>query len=310
MIMRRFYLVAVTIFLMLSVTAVPAWAGEKIALLISLDDGPFKEMVGAFTEYLGKQGAQPSYELFSLEGNPSKAGAAIQKIKVSGFTLIYTLGSLATEAAVKEISDIPIVAGLIMRTDAFRKTPNATGVGLEFPIETQFTWMQKMLPQARTIGVLYSAQENKKRVESAARAAQKLGFKLEPQEVSSAQDIPDALQRLSKKAEVVWGLTDTVVLSPQSSKPILLFSLNNNIPFIGPSSMWVKAGALYALDYDYRDLGVQCAEMALKVMRGAPIAEVPPAAPRSVKYSLNTITARQMKIALDESVVKGALHVY
>ena len=287
-----------------------AVANDKIALLISLEEGPFKEVVAGFSEYLGKQGAQTTYDLFSLEGSATKTSAAIKKIGQNKYSLILSLGALATDAAVKDVVDTPIVAGLILKADALKKAPNATGVGLDFSLETQLSWIQKVLPGAHTIGVLYSPQENKKKIEMAARVAQKLGLKLEAQEVSSPQDVPSALERLAKKADVLWGLADTLVLTPQSAKPILLFSFQNSIPFIGPSTMWVKAGALYSLDYDYRELGAQCGELALKALKGARAGDIPPDVPRSIKYSLNMTTARALKIRLDDNLVQGALHTY
>jgi len=307
---RRSLLLGAAAALLLVLASTGAHAGGKIALLISMDDGPFKEVVGGFCEHLNKQGAQASYELFSLEGSTSKTSTAIQKIKQNGFSLVLSLGSLATDAAVKEVTGIPVVAGMVLRTDALKRSQNATGVGLEYPFETQLAWLQKMLPQVGTVGVLYNPQENKKRVDAANRVAQKLGLKLETQEVSSSQEIPDALDRLAKKAEVLWGMSDTVVLSPQTSRQILIYSFRNNIPFIGPSSMWVKAGALYALDYDYRDIGSQCGEMALKLLNGTPVSDVPPTTPRNVKYSLNMTSARQMRVSLDDTLVRGALTTY
>ena len=287
-----------------------ASAGERIAVLISLDEAPFQETLAGFREHISRQGLQPEYEIFSLEGNVSAAGPVLKKIRNGGFTLVLTLGSLATDSAVKEIADIPIVAGLILRTDALKKAPNATGVGLEFPLETQLSWMRRMLPEARTVGVIYSPQENRKKIEAAARIARTLGLELEQQEVSAPQDVPAALNRLSQKADVLWGVADTLVLSPQLAKPILLFSFRNSIPFIGPSAAWVKAGALYSLDWDYKDLGAQCAEMALQVLRGVPPGSIPAAVPRKVLYSVNRNTAQQMKITISEQFLQGARNVF
>ena len=135
-------------------------------------------------------------------------------------------------------------------------------------------------------------------------------MKLESQEVSAPQDVPAALERLAQKADVLWGVADALVLSPQLAKPILLFSFRNSIPFIGPSAPWVKAGALYSLDYDYRELGSQCAEIALKVLRGEAPNDISPDYPRTIKYSLNLNTARMMKITLPDELVRGALHTY
>lgn len=287
-----------------------AHAAERIALLISSDDAPYKEAVAGFNEYMGKQGLQPSYELINLGGDASKAGAAIQKIRLGGFYLIFALGSLATDAVAREIRDIPIVAGLVLRPESLRKGGNLTGVSLEFPLDLQFLWIQKMVPQARTIGVIYSPEENKGKIENAAKLAQKMGLNLEAQEVRTPQEVPDVLERLSKRAQLLWGVPDTVALSMQMAKPILLFSLQNSIPFAAPSSMWVKAGALYSLDCDYKDVGAQCGEMAAKVLKGASPGSIPPETPRMLTYSLNMNTARMMKLTIPDDLVRGAKQTF
>ena len=114
-------------------------AGEKIALLISSNDAPYKAAVSGFNTYLAKQGVQAGYEVYALDGDAAKAGPAIQKIKASGSRLIFALGSLATDAVVKEVADIPIVACLVLRTDSLKNVPNVTGVGLEFSLRRSWS---------------------------------------------------------------------------------------------------------------------------------------------------------------------------
>jgi len=287
-----------------------ATANEKIALLISSNDAPYKSAVSGFNAYLAKQGLQANYEVYTLDGDAAKAGPAVQKIKASGSRLIFSLGSLATDAVVKEVTDIPIVACLVLRTDNLKSLSNVTGVGLEFSFETQLEWLQRLLPQAKNVGVIYNPEENQKRVEHAARLAKKSGLHLEAQEVRTPQDVPAALNNLSKRADVIWGIADNLTLSPTIGKNVLLFSFRNNIPYIGPSATWVKAGALYSLDWDYEDLGAQCGEMAQKVLNGTAPANIPAASPRRVLYTLNLFTARQMKISLPDELVRGARQTY
>ena len=75
-------------------------------------------------------------------------------------------------------------------------------------------------------------------------------------------------------------------------------------------SVWVKAGALFSLDWDYRDLGAQCGEMALQVLHGVPPGSIPAAVPRKVLYSVNRNTAQQMKITIPGQFLQGARNVF
>ncbi len=53
-----------------------------------------------------------------------------------------------------------------------------------------------------------------------------------------------------------------MVFNPETAKSLLLFSFRHQIPLIGHRRRGSRPGALYALDRDYSDIGVQCAEMA------------------------------------------------
>jgi putative ABC transport system substrate-binding protein len=283
-----------------------AVAADKIAVLVSSKDAPFEEALKGFQGYLGKLAVDADYEVHKLDGSAAKAGQAVQAVKKGGAKLVLTLGSLATEAAVKEIPDIPIIACMVLRADTLKKSPNVTGVGLEFSLEVQTSWLQVLLPTAKTVGVLYSPDENKMRIEAASRIMQNMGLKLVGQEVRSAQDVAAALEGMAKKVDVLWGVADTIAMTPQTAKTVLPFSIRNNIPLIGPSPAWVKAGALYSLEWDYADLGAQAGDMAVKALKGMPPSAIPAASPRKVHYALNLKTAKEMKIGFSDQIVRGA----
>jgi putative ABC transport system substrate-binding protein len=129
--------------------------------------------------------------------------------------------------------------------------------------------------------------------------------------IDAARQIPDALDKLSSAGvEVIFGIPDSVVLTPQTAQQLLLFSFRNRIPLVGPSAAWVKAGALYALDWDYQDIGAQSAELALRVLAGTAPESVAPQSPRRMLYSLNAKTMRHMRIELPAHVIEGARQVF
>ncbi|MDH5701007.1 MAG: hypothetical protein OEZ41_13725, partial [Nitrospirota bacterium] len=137
-----------------------------------------------------------------------------------------------------------------------------------------------------------------------------MGLTLYARQVESPRDLPDALDSLSRRADVVWGLTDSVALTPETAKGILLFSFRNRIPFVGLSTSWVKAGAVYALDRDYVDIGQQCGELAGKVLRDGKMQGLQPLPPRKVLYALNLKTVNHMKLDLSDEIIKGAQTVF
>src|SRR5512139_34615 len=89
--MRRYLSLTTIITLLFSLFATSAPAAERIALFVSSDEGPYKEAVGGFHESMAKQGLKPAYELLNLGGDASRAAAAVQKLKMGKFDLIFAL---------------------------------------------------------------------------------------------------------------------------------------------------------------------------------------------------------------------------
>ena len=275
-------------------------------MIVSQDASPYQEVLDGFKQALEAQGVRAQFDVHALHGDGAKAEEALLGARQDGAGLLLALGSLGAQAAVREVRDIPVVAGLILNADALAKSPNATAVVLEFPVETELRFLQRLLPGQRNVGVLFNPLENQARIDAAARAAGALGLTLYARKVVSPKELPDALESLNKRADVLWGVADQIVLNSRTARPILLFSLRNRIPFVGLSATWVKAGALYALDRDYHDIGVQCGEMAVRILQGAAPSTLPPVPPRKVVYTVNLKTARLLRLDLRAPVLQAA----
>lgn len=266
---------------------------DTVAVLRSTEAPPFDEVLEGFRDYLRQKNTPINIEI-PHEG---------QTVEDRGnLKLIFALGSEALVKARAQNPDIPIVAGMILKKEDIQATPHATGVFLEHPAKTQLTRMRRILPNARRIGVVYSREENLEFIEKAKGILAQMGLQLIAQEVSGPRELPAALENLANTADVLWGISDQVVLTRLTAKPILLFSFRNRIPFIGLSHAWTKAGALYSLDRDYHDLGRQCGELAYRVLKGEKAVAITPIAPRKVTYSLNLKTAQRMKLDISPSV--------
>lgn len=275
----------------------------------SEDAAPYKEVLKGFQQSLGQQGINATFDEYLLQGNSGKASQAVQEAKQKGTTLLVTVGTLATQTAIKEAGDIPIVAALVPNPDDL-KTGNATGVGLDFSPETQFQWLQKLVPDAKTVGVVFNPKKSASRIEAATQAARSLGLTLVTKQVETPQALTDALNGLVNDVKVLWAISDSTLFSPQTAESVLLFSFRNRIPVAGLSTSWAKAGALYALDRDYLDLGAQCGEMAGKILQGAKASSLPPTTPRKIIYVLNLKIATHLKLDIAQPLIDGAQQVF
>ncbi len=297
--------------LIFAMSAGPVCAeSNRIVVLSGQDLKPYQDVLTGFQQSLVNQGIALHVEIHALQGNHTKAQDVLEDVKRNGAKLVVTLGNQSTQAAVREINHLPILATMIITPDDLRSSPNTTAVLLDFPLETQLLWMKRIVPSAGTVGVLFNPKENQIKVDVASKAAKGAGLALVPKSVETPRALPDALDDIARTVDVLWGIPDSLVMTPQTAEPILLSTLKNKIPLVGLSSSWVKAGALYALDRDYVDIGLQSGELAGKLLNGVSARSLPPAYPRKVAYVLNLKTASLINLEFPQELIRGAVQVF
>ena len=282
-------------------------ADDSVVILASGDSAPYRDVAEGFRRYLGKHHPEATVSTIILsDANRPQVFDGLERKPPS---VILTLGGLATRLVLTDVSDIPVVAAMVLDMDAVVKAPNATGVSLEFSLETSLTWLMRILPGHESVGVLYDPIQNEQTVKTAQRLASDFDLTLESETVTTPRDLRSAMEQLARRSDVLWGIPDQTVLSPQTAQQVLLFSFREQIPFVGLSAQWVKAGALYSLDRDYKDLGAQSGGLVVKILRGTPPRALPPQTPRTVVYDVNLRTAEQMRITLSAEVLADAREV-
>lgn len=302
--MRRRQVVGLTALAVLLLAGAAARAQPASVLaLLSHDAPPYRTTLEGFRAQFSGSGAPAIQEVF-LNGDEGKARTALQTFVNGKGALVLALGTVAVEAA-RAQREVPVVGSLVL-SEAQLRGDNITGITLGVPPEVQFQWVKRLLPKARRLGALYNPAENGGAVAAAKAAAGRQGLEVVPCEVAGPQEIPAGLTSLERSAEALWGLPDRVVFVPQTAQAILLFSFRNRIPLVGPSEAWVKAGALFALEPDYRDLGAQCGELAVAILGGKKAASLPPAPPRTAVLSVNKKTAAQMKVDFPDEILRQA----
>jgi putative tryptophan/tyrosine transport system substrate-binding protein len=262
-----------------------------------------RNVVAGFRRVLEQRGVRVGTEV-SLA-----AGTTLAALHAGTVDLFFAVGTAAVQAVRRDFPQAVVVTTMVLDPSEAAGA-RGTGVGLEFPVETQLQWLRRLLPpETRRIGVVYSAGANDRMIARSRDAARVHGLDLVSRSVVAPSEIPEALAALTNSADVLWGISDDMVMTAETARSILLFSMRNRLPLVGLSSAWVKAGALVALDRDYDDIGAQCAEQAWRLLNGEPAAVVRPEAPRRVIYAVNQRTADLMKIRLSAETLRNATEV-
>lgn len=277
-----------------------AWAATDILVLQSHDSEPYRRTFDGFKSDLIARGMNADCETQVFRSD-AETEALSQRLRNRPPQLIVTLGTPATRAVLALERTIPVIAGLVLDTDELRKYPNATGVGLNFPATLHWSWLRHILPEARQIAVIYDPQHGSALFQALQQQAHTESTTLIAAPAKDPEDLPALLQSLPPQLDAIWAVDGAAPFNSAAVRELLLYSFRNRTPLIGLSAQWVKAGALYALDWDYADLGAQIAELAGNVLQKstAPSA-LTPQEPRKVRPVVNSRTAEHMKLQISE----------
>ena len=293
--------------LLLTVSSVALCADAPlVVIIISSEAVAYQQVTKNFEAEMRKQ--RPEIQFIQMSSSDVKK--KLLSIKETQPALVFALGSDSVRKASQQLSDRPLLATMILGNNALQGQAHATAITLDMPIGKQLQWHQRFLPEAKRVGVLYNPQKNQEWVDQASRIADKLGLEIVAVKVTSPRDITSALKSLNHRVDSILAIPDKMVYSSNTAKAVLLFSFRNRIPFIGLSGAWVKAGALYALDWDYSDLGRQSADIALKILNGTKPEKIKSDVPGKSIYQLNLKTAKHMKLKINRKLIAAAEKVY
>lgn len=291
--------------LIASGTALSADA-PKVVIIVSSDAEAYKQVTKNFEAEVQKKRPEVQF----IQVRTSDIEQEVASIKDVQSALVFALGSDSVRAASQHLSGQPMLATMILGKSILQGQSHATSITLDMPISKQLQWHRRILPDVKRVGILYNPKNNQKWVDEANKIAGNMGFEIVAVSIEKPQDISTALKSLSQRVDSIMAIPDKMVYSSNTAKAVLLFSFRNRIPFVGLSSAWVKAGALYALDWDYSDLGRQSAETALKILNGAKPEKIKSGMPDKSIYQLNLKTAKHMKLKIDKKLIAGAEKVY
>jgi len=277
-----------------------------VVIIISSEAQAYKQVTKNFEAELLKK--RPELQFIQIFSSDAEEKLALLKDRQP--RLVFALGSDAVRKGRQQLAEQPMLATMILGNTSLQGKSNATAITLDMPITKQLRMYKKILPAAKRVGVLYNPKNNQKWIKKAKKIATKLGLEMVAVKVESPRELSSALKSLNHRVDSILAIPDKMVYSSNTAKAVLLFSFRHRIPFVGLSSAWVKAGALYALDWDYSDLGRQSANTALKILDGIKPEKIRYDVPAKSVYQLNLKTAKRMKLKINQKIISAAEKVY
>lgn len=260
----------------------------KIGINQFADHGSLDNCREGFIEGLRQSGFVEGENVeFSYENANTDPGIAAQiagNQVANGVDLICAIATPAAQASYNaaEPKGIPVIYTAISDPVAAGLATEENGAGLAvtgtsdlLPLDEQVAMIRQLMPEAKTIGVLYTTSEENS-ISNIARLEEivkEYDFTLVTKGISAPADIPMAADAILNQVDCLTNLTDNTVVNSLS---VILDKANaKGIPVFGSEVEQVKLGCAAAANIDYYKLGIMTGKMAADVLNGKDITTIP-----------------------------------
>jgi putative ABC transport system substrate-binding protein len=216
----------------------------------------------------------------NAQGEMNIAQTISKKFASDKKDLIFAIATPSAQASYNATKDIPILisavtdpvkAGIVESMD--KPGTNVSGTSDYLPVEKQLDLMKKLLPNIKKIGVLYNTSEVNSEVQVDELKNAAVDYEIITMGITSTNEVNNAINSLVKKIDVLFVPTDNLVVS---SLPIIVRStLQEKIPIIASEQGSVENGALATAGINYYKLGYETGKMAVEILKGAEISNMP-----------------------------------
>lgn len=135
-------------------------------------------------------------------------------------------------------------------------------------ISIQINLIKKVLPKAKTIGILYTQSEPNSVVQKdeAKRLLEEKGFTVVEKTILDSNNVKAAAESLMAEVDMVFVPTDNIISSTMET--VKQVSIKHKVPVFGGSTEMIAVGGLYNYGTNYEELGRQTARMLIRVLKG------------------------------------------
>lgn len=251
----------------------------------------------------------------NAQADQSNLNTIAQRFISEKDNLILAIATPAAQAVANKTKDIPIVATavtdfksakLVQSND--KPATNVTGTTDMVPIGPQLDLMLKILPNVKTIGVIYTSSEvnSQIQVDALKKAAAEKGLKVVEGTVSNVNDIQQVAQNLvNQGVQVIYTPTDNIVASAMAN--LVSIADNAKVPVFAAEENMTKSGGLATLSINYYKLGYQAGLMAADILEGkAKPADMAIQGQKDLQVIINKKQADKLGISVPEALLKDS----
>jgi len=282
-------LAIISVFLFLSFCGDKSTTKVKIGILLVNDADIYTLTRDGFVEEIKKQGFEDKTNceiiIQSANGDIPTIGMILDNFINDKVSLIVAIGTSSVQNAIQKTSEIPIVFATV--ADPFiigigksddDHPANVTGIYGTAPYVELLQIVSELLPRGKkTIGSLWNptfanSVHNIEMVKKGISKDPTMHF--EGMTVAGTNDVLQAAQYLAdKKIDAFFLVADGTIYD--SFESIVKIAKPNRIPIFSVDVESLTDGATVVYGYDYKESGIQAAQMAVKILNGTSPKEIP-----------------------------------
>ncbi|HWQ51616.1 MAG TPA: ABC transporter substrate-binding protein [Terriglobales bacterium] len=264
--------------------------------------------------YVADEGV--TYDFQNAQGDPNNLMTIGQRFVAANVDMILAIATPAAQAVASQTETIPIVVTAVTdlvdaKLVASNEAPggNVTGTTDLNPVDQQIELMLSLDPEVKTIGVLYTSNEDNSILQANMVKAycETLGIEVVEGTVTSGNDVQQVAQSLTGKIDGLYVPTDNIIAT---AMPIVGEIMKEaKIPVICGESNMVESGGLATLGINYYNLGYQTGEIAARILNGeAAPAEMPVESQKDFDYAINGTVAEAIGVAIPEELKEFVIY--
>lgn len=200
----------------------------------------------------------------------------------------------------------PVGAGVV--ADVHKGEENITGTSDAWPYRDQLELIRKILPGAKTLGVLYNPGEAASQygVRKIREYAPEFGFKLVEGGVNSVGEVRPVAENIIDQVDALFLSSDNTVIG--GSVGALKAAIAARKPLFVGDSGTVEKGGLATVSVGYKELGRRTGELVDRTLRGE--RRIPTVVASGSDLYLNQKAAELMGVTFPQDVIKRATKIY
>lgn len=257
-----------------------------------------------------------SIDFMNAEGDQSQVQTMSKKLVDNGNELLIGIATPAAQGLANATAELPIIMGAVtdpvganLVTDLKNPGGNITGVSDQTPVADTVSLIKEITPDAKTIGVLYSSNEDNSKIQVAEfkAAAEEAGYTVLEYAVASSNELASTVEVASSKVDALFTPVDNTVASAFST--VVSVANKNKTPIFTSVEDMVEGGGIASVTLSQYDLGVATGKMTAKILDGANPADTPVQIFNEGTVVVNQKVAKELGITLSDDVINQASKV-